>query len=128
MTSSSTVTNLLKNVQLLNDAEFEDFFKKLLLLRESSRAGLISELELALLQQIHEGLPKEKQIRLNLLIAKRDAEIINDEEYEELLDLTAEIESLDLNRLKSMTQLAELRKITLPEVVELFNIRPITHD
>lgn len=128
MTSSSTVTNLLKNVQLLNDAEFEDFFKKLLLLRESSRAGLISELELTLLQQIHEGLPKEKQIRLNLLIAKRDAEIINDEEYEELLDLTAEIESLDLNRLKSMTQLAELRKITLPEVVELFNIRPITHD
>ena len=128
MTSSSTVTDLLKNVQLLNDAEFEDFFKKLLLLRESSRAGLISELELTLLQQIHEGLPKEKQIRLNLLIAKRDAEIINDEEYEELLDLTAEIESLDLNRLKSMTQLAELRKITLPEVVELFNIRPITHD
>lgn len=128
MTSSSTVADLLKNVQQLNDAEFEDFFKKLLLLRESSRAGLLSELELTLLQQINERLPKEKQIRFNLLIAKRDAEIINEEEYEELLDLTAEIESLDLKRLKSMTQLAELRKITLPEVVELFNIRPITHD
>lgn len=128
MTSSSTVADLLKNVQQLNDAEFDDFFKKLLLLRESSRAGLLSELELTLLQQINEGQPKEKQIRFNLLIAKRDAEIINEEEYEELLDLTAEIESLDLKRLKSMTQLAELRKITLPEVVELFNIRPITHD
>ena len=127
MPSSSLVIDLLNHVQKLSPADFEDFFSKMLTLRKKSSLGELSVQEMAIVQEIDLGLPKDKEIRLGYLIGKRDAATLSEEEYRELLILTEEAEAQDLQRLKLIGQLAELRQLSLAETVEVFNIRPTAY-
>ncbi|HFA48920.1 MAG TPA: hypothetical protein ENJ95_07885 [Bacteroidetes bacterium] len=124
MTSTTTISDLIKNIQLLSEADFEDFFSKIMTLRKTSSAGKLSLKELSILQEINAGLPREKQMRFDLLIAKRDTDTISKKEMQELLELTKEVELYDLKRLQLISELANIRKLGLPEIVEVFNIKP----
>ncbi len=127
MNSSSLISDLLKNVQQLNEADFEDFFTQVVTLRKTGNARNLSEQELSLLTEIREGFPKTTQMRFDFLLGKRDALTINQEEYQELLALTADVESWELKRLQLITQLAEGRNLNMADVVELFGIEPVPH-
>jgi hypothetical protein len=63
-----------------------------LALRAKRRAPSLPGKETELLQKINQDLPVEMQQRFNLLTAKRRAETLTSEEYQELLDLVDEIE------------------------------------
>ncbi len=119
-----TVNDLLLNVQSLNSADFDLFFKKLQQLHSQKPLPGLTLQEHRLLQQINAGLPVPKKARFNYLIGKRDAETLNPEEYEELLVLTGQYEEQELKRQRLMSKLAMLRGISLPEVVTQFNLHP----
>jgi hypothetical protein len=68
-----------------------------------------------------------KQVRFNYLIARRDAQIITENELSELLKLTDEIEKSDTIRLKRIAKLAEMKGFSLPDVVRVYNIKPYQH-
>lgn len=127
MNSSSLISDLLKNVQQLNDADFEDFFTQIVTLHKTENARNLSEQELNILTEIREGLPKTTKMRFDFLLGKRDALTINQEEYQELLALTSDVESWELKRLQLITQLAEGRNLNMADVVELFRIEPVPH-
>ena len=127
MPSSSLVIDLLKNVQQLSRADFEDFFAKMLAIRKSLVSEQLSAEEITLIQEIQDGLPRKIQLRFEYLIGKRDAATISDEEYQELVKLTETVEAYDLKRLQLISRLAELRKLSLADTVEAFNLRPISH-
>jgi len=59
----------------------------------------IGEKENKLLKKINTPFTKKKKLRFNLLIAKRDAESLTKDEYEELLVLTEAFEKHELRRL-----------------------------
>jgi len=61
---------------------------------------------------------RKKQLRFHYLIAKRDLHTLTEEEYHELLSLTQAFEKYELRRLKLLTKLADIKKITLPEVID----------
>lgn len=127
MTNSPSVADLLKNVQKLNDADFEYFLSKVMTIKNPPKVKELSIEESDILEEIQTSIPLTKQIRFNYLIAKRDASSIDSSEFKELLALTNEIELADLKRLQLIHQLAVSRNITFSEALEVFNIRPIPH-
>ena len=87
----------------------------------------ITQKENNLLQKIKQPFSAKKNTRFNFLIIKRDAETLSSEEYQELLLLTENFESYELERLKLLTQLADLKKISLPEVINFYNLHPFAN-
>ena len=85
---------------------------------------MITTKEAELLQKIKQGLPAETQRRLDLLTAKRRAETLTDEEYEELLELVNEIELRDAKRVEYLAELAQLRNVSLRTLMQQLDIRP----
>lgn len=121
----ATVNELLRNVIQLPAADFEEFFSKIQLIRSSKSKGDFSDEELKLLDKINSGLPRRQRLRWNYLIARRDSGTIIPAEYEELLQLTETVENFEVKRLQWMSRLAELRGMSLPEVVEFYQIHPL---
>lgn len=64
------------------------------------------------------------QQRFDLLTAKRSAETLTSEEYDELLALSDEIELRDAQRVEYLAELAQLRNISLRSLMQQLDIRP----
>jgi len=84
----------------------------------------ITEKENKLLQEIKLPFSSKKNIPFKVLIAKRDAKTLSSKEYEELLSLTEAFEKHELRRLKLLAKLADLKKISPPEVINLYKLHP----
>jgi len=88
----------------------------------------LSERETELLLKINQGLPPDTQQRVNELIDKRQSYTITQDELQELIQLTDQIEMFDAERLKHLIGLARLRGITLDELIKKLGIKPVPHD
>jgi hypothetical protein len=73
--------------------------------------------ESILLQKIDRTLPPNLQQRYNELRSKLQAKTLTPEEHQEFLDLTDTVEQFDAERLQHLLTLAQLRQITLPELL-----------
>ena len=122
-----SVNELIKTVGQLSVEEFQLFYAKIQAIRAQKTPTKISEQEEKVLKKVSAPFSRKKQIRFNYLIAKRDLYTLTETEYEELLSLTEAFEKYELHRLKLLTKLADLRKITLPEVIDYYNIRSLTN-
>lgn len=120
-----SINDLIRGVRALNPSELEVFMKQLQNLKSEVARENVSEKEEELLNNINNPFNKKKSLRLNYLIARRDAETLTKTEHQELLDLYEDFEKYELKRLNFLAKLAELRKQTLHEVVEFFNIKPL---
>jgi hypothetical protein len=78
--------------------------------------------ESTLLQKIALTLPPIIQQRYNDLRAKLQAETLTPQEHQELLDLTDTVEQFDADRLQNLLALAQLRQVSLPELIQHLNI------
>jgi hypothetical protein len=120
--------------QLLNAArqlprrEFDRFVGQVLRLRAERIAPSLSSTESELLMKINQGLPPAMQERLNVLIKKRRAETITPKELRELKKLTDQVEKLDAERLKWLTELAALRDVPLRKLIKQLGLKPVPHD
>jgi excinuclease UvrABC ATPase subunit len=127
MDNQITISELLKSVGQLSVRDFEDFFSKIQSLRAQKMPFDLSDEENRLLKKINSGLLSTKQIRFNYLIARRDTRTITENERHELLKLTDDIEKNDTIRLKRIAKLADLKGVSLPDAVRIFNINPYQH-
>ena len=69
-------------------------------------------------------MPDALQSRYRKLIASRRAETLTESEHTELLNLTNQVEKYDTERLKYLTKLARIRKISLTELLDELGIEP----
>ena len=127
MDNQISINELLQSVGQLSTREFEEFFNKIQSLRVQKTASNIDFEASKLLKQINTGLLSTKQTRFEYLIARRDARTITEFEFEELFKLTHDIEKNDVIRLKRIAKLADLKRMTLPEVVSFYNLQPTQH-
>ncbi len=128
MDNQINISELLDNVGKLSSYEFEVFFTKIQSLRlQKTTSDSVAE-ESKLLKQIKTGLLSAKQVRFEYLIARRDERTITGQELEELLNLTHDIEKNDVIRLKRIGKLADLKRMSLPDVVGLYNLQPLRHE
>jgi len=78
-----------------------------------------------LLEKIYQKLPENILTRYEILSEQRQNGSISNEAYQELLRLIPVVEQYNVERLKCMVALAELRKITVQELMEELSLIPL---
>ena len=81
------------------------------------RSVILSADESRLLLAINQAISVELQERYHYLLIQRDANALTSEEYSELITLGDRIENLEAERLGNLLQLAQLRKISLDQLM-----------
>ena len=108
-------------------AELEQFVARLLALKISQDTPHLSQAESELLLTINEGIPSATQQRLDALMAKRQAHTLTRGEPQDLLQITAQIEQRDAERLQHLIELAALRHVTLDALMQQLGLQPAPH-
>jgi LAS superfamily LD-carboxypeptidase LdcB len=118
---------LLKAVEQLNLSELEQFVSQVIVLQAQRKANRLPQAEAELLLKINQGIPANLQRDYKELIAKRDDEILTEDEYQKLLQLTEEIEKIQAQRIENLAELARLRGISLSTLMENLGIHATNH-
>jgi hypothetical protein len=125
MASSSgefSTEQIISAMSHLNLPELEQVFDHILALQAERKAPHLSASESALLLRINQGLPPELRDRITLLRAKREDGSITDVEYDELTRLADIAEELHAERLAALAELAKLRGVRLPVLMDQLGI------
>ena len=114
---------LLKAVDQLDQTELDDFVRDVIALRARRQAPSLSKTESELLLKINRAIPSEIQDRYDELIAKRRQESLTSSEYDELLQLTDQVEKLEAERVADLADLARLRQVSLSKLLTQLDIQ-----
>ncbi len=114
---------LLKAVEQLNLSELEQFVSQVIVLQAQRKAIGLPEAEAKLLLNINQSIPANIQEEYEKLAAKRDNEILTDDEHQKLLQLTEEIEAIQTQRIENLAELARLRGVSLTTLMENLEIQ-----
>jgi hypothetical protein len=118
---------LLEAIEQLDQVELDEFVSRVIALRAKRQAPSLSKSESELLQRINQGIPVEIQKRYNELIAKRQEETLEPQEYDELISLTHKVEKLEAKRVADLIELARLRQVSLDELLAQLGIHTPTY-
>jgi hypothetical protein len=117
-----SVDVLVKAAEQLSEKELRQFTSQVLALNAKRMASSVTQEEAELLLRINGRLPEDVQRRYAELIARRDAETLGDEEHQELLRLTKQVEAFDAARVEALSQLASRRGVTLSALMRQLEI------
>ncbi|OQX11897.1 MAG: hypothetical protein BWK73_16385 [Thiothrix lacustris] len=123
ITSQVSTEDLLHGVESLPTEELEQFVARVLALCARRKANSLGEQESKLLQLINRPVPATLQSRYDLLTQKQRANILNEDEYAELLQLIDQIEQFDAERVQHLVILAQLRQVSLDKLMHDLGIR-----
>ena len=119
---SSSVANLFQEVERLDNRSLDDFINNILLLRLQRRTSDKQKEEAVLLKKINKSLSIEQIERFRALNEKRLDGKITEQEHAELGILIEKIEKLNVTRLKYLISLAQLRNISVRELMNQLGI------
>ena len=117
-----SVDTLVQAAEQLNESELRQFASQVLALSAKRAAPYVPQAEAQLFTYINRPIPDDIQRRYDELIAQREAETLNDAEYEELLQLTKQVEAFEVARLEALSKLAARRGVTLPALMNQLGI------
>jgi len=115
--------DLLKAVGQLSQSDLRKFISQAIAIQAQRTTSSLMQRESELLLKINQGIPLDIQQYYNDLIAKRDAEILTNDEYRELLGLTEQIEKQQAQRIEYLAELASLKGISLNTLMENLGIQ-----
>ena len=123
-TSSSQLSpeQIISAASHLSLPELKHVLDSILALQAERNAPRLHALESALFLRINQGLPEELRERIATLREKREENAITDTEYEELTQLTDRAEELHAERMAALVELAQLRGISLPVLMDQLGI------
>jgi hypothetical protein len=122
MVHQSSVISLYQEAERLDNSTLDTFIANILALRKRRDLTENQQKEAILLKKINKSLSIEQIERFRLLNEKRIGELLTDFEYNELLVLVEKIEKLNVTRLKYLTELAQLRGISVRELMAQLGI------
>ena len=120
--SKLPLTDLLESLQQLESDELGEVAATAVRLRANQRGQVLSDQETVLLQQINKGLLPVEQVKMDSLIAKREAENLTEAELAELISLSNLVEEIHVERLAALIELAALRNISLESLKNSLNL------
>lgn len=107
----------------LNETDLDKRYQQIVALRTQRKAHmLMPSVESQLLDKINQGVPIEFRSQYDALRAKLKADTIAEEEHEQLIELSKRIEQFSADRLAAMVNLAQLRQVSLAELMESLGI------
>lgn len=117
--------NLLNAVVQMSAKEFEQFISKVKKARQRKVESNWTNSEISLIKKINESvLSPGEQKRFYELIEKRQNEIIEPKEFEELVALTDKSEELNVERIENLVRLAKSKDVGLDEIMNRLGIVP----
>jgi hypothetical protein len=116
-----TQQDLLQATRQLNLQELGEFSAQVAAIYQERRSDAATT-EAPLLSVVHRSLPQPTQARWDELLEKRDAASLSASEYEELLQLTDEVEDLNVQRMTALSQLAQARGVDLRTMMRQLNL------
>jgi hypothetical protein len=119
--------DLVLAVDQLSTSELDEFVGRILKLRARRRVRSLSAEETTLLQRINQGLSHELQDRYQILIARRDTRTLTPEEHKELLRITDQVEQSEADRGAALLELAQLREVSVDQVLRELGIGHAYH-
>jgi transcriptional regulator with XRE-family HTH domain len=127
-TQPTVVAEILSRASSLEaPEELQELTAGLLALRAKRLAPVVSGEETRLLLAINEGVPLELRDRVASLIEKRDDCSLTVAENSELMRLADEIERRGVERLEALSTLAELRGVSLRELMKSLGLSAGDH-
>lgn len=120
--SQLSPAQIIAAVSHLSSPELKLVLDSLLALQAQRNAPRLSATESALLMRINQGLPTDLRARITTLRRQREEETISDTEYEELTRLTDRAEELHAERMAALVELAQLRGVSLPVLMDQLGI------
>ena len=124
-TASLSPEELLKAVDKLETPELRSFVTEVLARMARRLAPHLDRQESELLEKINQSLPPEAEKRYRELIAARQSESLSPSELAELIKLTERAETIQSERIRHLADLAQLRGVSLPNLMEELGIRPL---
>lgn len=118
---------ILSAIQKMPETDLDLLIRQVLQIRGQRQAPNLSRTESDLLHRVTYCVPVELQTRFNELVKKRQAITINELELQELCDLNDRIELLEASRIKDLAQLAQLRSVSLLELMNQLKLTPVNH-
>lgn len=95
----------------------EDFASQLLSLRAQRDAPLTTASEAELLLRINRGLPETFRHRYEDVIRRRQDELLDRGEADEILQLSDQVEQMEADRVEALAELARLRGVMLTRLM-----------
>lgn len=123
-------TTQIKTEKLINAAlrmpraELERFVARLFALKAREETPSLPQRQCELLLKINQGVPEALQRRYDSLIRKRRHHKLTGAERRELLGLTQQVEQFDVERLERLSELAHIRGVSLPDLMQDLGIKP----
>lgn len=118
---------ILSAIQKMPETELDMLIRQVLQIRGQRQAPNLSKTESDLLHRVTHCIPFELQTRFSELVKKRQATTVNELELQELCDLNDRIELLEAARIQDLAQLAQLRSVSLPELMKQLKLTPVNH-
>ena len=119
---------LLEAVRQLEPAELSKFQQQVAQLQTSRYYKSLSAEESDLLLKINSVASSQGDRHYQKLLTKRQNETLSESEYQELVVLSDQYEQQNVERVKYLVQLAEIRNISLTDLMEQLEIPQPTYD
>jgi len=120
--------DLFQAVQQLSQPELDNFVEQILQFKAQKKAPNLSQQESELLLKINQDLPRELEQQYQVLMKKRHQETLTELEYQQLLELTEQVEKYQAQRIEYLTQLAQIRHVSLSNLIIEMGFKPINND
>lgn len=117
-----TFDRLIANLDQLSSEELSELAWQAVAVRTQRQSEALPMREAQLLETISRSLPQADQKRFDMLVAKRDAELLTEAEYDDLLALVDSAEQLQVDRLQALIDLAALHRVSFHELTTSLGI------
>ncbi len=118
-----SVAEILDTARGLDITKFEHLFSELSVIRiQKNKWPILNGVESQLLTKINNPFDEKKWERLKYLDWKSEFEMLSEKEESDLLKLSEIYESYGVEKLKNLSQLAQIRQISIDELMENLGI------
>lgn len=122
-----SIDELIKAANQLNETDLNQLLHQIVVLRARRKTPILPEEEAELLLKINQGIPSDIRTSYQILREKREAETLDDKEYESLIQLSNQIEQIGAQRLEALAKLAQLRQVSLLDLMETLGIQSVSY-
>jgi hypothetical protein len=123
-----SIDELIKAANQLNETDLDQLLHQVVFLRARRKTQILPEEETQLLLKINQGIPPDLRTSYQALRVKRETETLNTQEYETLIQLSNQIEQIGAQQLEALAKLAQLRQISLLDLMETLGIQSVSYE
>lgn len=121
--SRSETEKLLSAALQMSRPELERFVARLFVLKAKEETPNLTSRESQILRNINQSVPEDLKLRYDALVRRRRHHKLTTTEHNELLAITKRLEQFDVQRLKWLSELAQLRGVSLKDLMHDLGIK-----